>query len=686
MIKSKLITCLSAMMILSWVVKAEAGGLNPKFQILPKPQKIELRSGKGLSWQDISYISTDGSEMPVLGEMLNGLPQSKMQGRGVVLILTEKGVPQSLEGYTMEISNDGVKIQSRSQAGLFYGCMTLEQLMKDSKEQKISIPSLIITDYPDIAFRAVHLDTKHHLDNIEYYYSLIDKLASYKVNGIIWEIEDKLRFNSHPEIAAPNAISSQEMQSLCRYAKERNIDINPLVQGLGHAGFILKRHWELRENQASDWEFCPSDERTYQLQFDLYRDAIEAMPYGKYLHIGGDEITEIGIDERCKKTGKSAFELQMVWLKRVCDFAMANGRIPIFWDDMPLKYANLWWVLHGGLKDEEVEKNWKTDKLDEAIELFPKDCIYMRWHYEDPTILPHLKVLDWYKHKGLQVMAATAASDGGCPFMPRDDSRALNIKNFSRLVIENNLVGILATAWDDGSPHLETVIRGFIAQAEYGWNPNGRGVDEFKSAHAQREFGFTNGELGFLDKLEKVAFYFDNALVEKGRRNPAWQVTSYTLIDIPDKDNPGAWSVKYASKIDSARIMDRQYENIAQELDIAKKNAKRNRYTLDIYEQNNELFNYPVKLILALNEYDLAKDEKNRNNAIKKIKDVCGGFFLMRKKLEEVYSKTRFMEQSQGYLSDMNHHNHLSALSLNSDWLYLYEIPYTKSIMEWIDK
>ena len=82
---------------------------------------------------------------------------------------------------------------------------------------------------------------------------------------------------------------------------------------------FLKHHWELRENPDSDWEFCPSDPRTYDLQFDLYRDAIEAMPYSKYLHIGGDEITAIGIDQRCKATGKTPFELQMIWLKKVCD-------------------------------------------------------------------------------------------------------------------------------------------------------------------------------------------------------------------------------------------------------------------------------------------------------------------------------------------------------------------------------
>jgi hypothetical protein len=251
--------------------------------------------------------------------------------------------------------------------------------------------------------------------------------------------------------------------------------------------------------------------------------------------------------------------------------------------------------------------------------------------------------------------------------------------------MENNLVGILATAWDDGSPHLETVVRGFIAQGEYGWNPTGRTVDEFKCAHAQREFGFTNGELGFLDKLENVAFFFDNALAEAGRRNPSWEVTEYKLIDIPDKNIPGTWSEKYAAKIDSARIINKLYEDIIQELNIAKKNAKDNRYTLYVYEQNNELFNYPVKLLLALCEYDQARDEISKKCAEKKVRDVCDSFFTMRKRLEEVYSKTRFMEQPQGYISDLNHHNHLSALSLNSDWLFFYELPFTKNVIEWID-
>lgn len=62
--------------------------------------------------------------------------------------------------------------------------------------------------------------------------------------------------------------------------------------------------------------------------FDLYRDALEAMPFGRYLHVGGDEITAIGIDQRCRQTGKTPFELQMEWLGKVCRFATDRGSNP----------------------------------------------------------------------------------------------------------------------------------------------------------------------------------------------------------------------------------------------------------------------------------------------------------------------------------------------------------------------
>lgn len=656
------------------------------FALLPQPQSVEVKTGSGLMYSDLKFVLAEsGTPVPVLGAMTEILPQYRKPGKGLFLQLSVTNVPDSPEGYVLEVNNKGITITSRSEAGLFYGCQTLEQLLEDSRDFHKEIPAMKITDYPAIAYRAVHLDTKHHLDRMDYYYRMVDKLARYKVNAIIWELEDKLRFTRRPEVAAPNAISKQEMQALCRYAKDRNVEISPLVQGLGHAGFVLKHHWELRENPASDWEFCPSDPRTYEVQFDLYLDALEAMPYGRYLHVGGDEITAIGIDDRCKATGKSAFELQMIWLKKVCQFAVDHGRTPIFWDDMPLKYAGIWELTLSDKTEEEVAKEWNTDKLDKAIDLFPKECVYMRWKYEDATSPAHQKLLKWYSDKGLKVMGATAASAGDSPFLPRKNTRSEYVRGFNRLVAQNHLEGILATAWDDGSPHLETVWRGYIAQGEFGWNPEARNVEAFKKVHAQREYGFRpeDKRMQFLDELEKAFFFFDGALVTSGRRNPAWGATAFTLMELPDKANPGAWSEKYKEKIAQAREEAKRYELIADGVRVAEQNALRNRYTLAVYEQLNHLQNYPTRLIQALNEYDLAKDEASRQEAKAKVAEVCAYFAVMRANLESVYSVTRFMQQPEGFIEDMNHHNHLASKTSNSDWMYLYEIPMVNAVKKW---
>lgn len=671
-----------------FIGKLSSRELDKTFQLLPQPQSVELASGQGVGYQELSCIlPLNETPIPILGEMLDKLPRCSRPGKPVRLQLTDQKVPTSPEGYMLEVNDKGICISARAPAGLFYGCQTLEQLIEDSRDFNVRIPAMRITDYPAIPYRAVHFDTKHHLDRMEYYYREIDKLARYKINAVIWELEDKLRYTRRPEIAAPNAISKQEMQALCRYARQRNIEISPLVQGLGHAGFILKHHWELRENPASDWEFCPSDPRTYELQFDLYQDAIEAMPYGRYLHVGGDEITAIGIDERCKATGKSPFELQMIWLRKVCDFATAHDRIPIFWDDMPLKYGGVWDLVNSNGTADEIAAKWNSGRLDEGIRLFPKECVYMRWNYRDATQPGHQRILQWYHDKGLKVMGATAAAFGSSPFMPRENSMAGYIKGFSELVAENQLEGILATAWDDGSPHSETVWRGYIAQGEYGWNPSARSIEAFKVAHAQREFGFpsVDNHLAFLDELEQEAFFFDDALVSAGRRNPAWGTTGFTLIALPDKDAPGAWSRTYEPKITQAKKEEKRYDKICKEIEKAQRHALRNRYTLEIYEQTNHLLNFPVRLLLALHAFDTAATNTDRQTALQQISEVCDYFQTMRTRLEETYSHTRFMQQPDGYIADQNHHNHLAAKTNGSDWGYYYEIPMIRKTKAWVN-
>lgn len=413
------------------------------FKLLPQPQEFEVTGVSSIAYdQTLNTEAKNGEALPIIDKDILMLDVNEGDPDLVYEIDNSLDVPA--EGYTLTITDAQVHIKGKDETGLFYAFKTLEQLILDAKDQKVNLPLIQLKDYPLLAYRSVHLDVKHHLEKTEYYYKLLDKLASYKVNGIILEVEDKLKFKRQPTVASADALSIGEWKKISDYAKERHIEISPLVQGLGHASFILKHpeYMELRDSPESDWAFNPLDPKTYEVQFDLYLDAMEAFPYGKYLHVGGDEVHTTG-----RGSKESPLKLQLMWLDKVAQFAEEHGKTPIFWDDMPLKQADVYDpMFEKDMTQEEVDRVWKDNehKLLEFLDIFPKNCIYMRWNYSSPQALGNIKAMQWFTDHGMEVMGATAGQTRWV-LMPQEESNMENIRSFAVSSIESGLNGLLLT-------------------------------------------------------------------------------------------------------------------------------------------------------------------------------------------------------------------------------------------------
>ena len=661
------------------------------FKLLPQPQKIEILPGKGIAAATLQSIFLKGTaQKPVLYGALSALQYSDKPGPGVLTfnISSDQTVPNSTEGYLLEINNGQVAISSRDQAGLFYGSQTLLQMLEDATDQKVAVPALRITDYPDIAFRAIHLDLKHHLDAGNYYYRIIDQLARIKINAIIVEFEDKLRFRKAPMVGASHAISIEEFTAISRYAKDRNIEISPLVQGLGHASFILKheKYKNLRDNPESDWSFDAVNPETYTLQFSLYEDALTATPFGKYLHVGGDEVGDLGMSEMAKKSGLSAIQLQMKWLQKVCEFARAHNRIPIFWDDMVFKLSGLYQTTWDPtVPGEEVKRIWKDSiyRLNENINLFPPECVFMRWNYDTPGIPGNNNALDWYRANKLKVMAATAAQTMW-PMMPREKSNFQPIKDFCRITSEKKLNGILCTAWDDCSPHFETYWRGFHDFAFFSWNYDDVKVGDAHAIFRQRFYApqLKDSTSEFQDLMEQALAFWETALIEKGHRNNYPETIE--LIALPDPSNPGKWSEVNRQRISRAKEEMSRYEVIKNRIRNAVKVAKRNEFSLALMNQLNELQVYPSQLLLLLEKFDRASSDPAKKNAKDEVSNYVRRFDGLRKDFENTFSRTRMLNNPDDYLLDQNVHHHLANGSKKSDWMYVYELEMNKKLNNWL--
>lgn len=676
-------------------LKEETGTLlndfDKKFKLLPKPQKIEIKKGTGLSYRELEFLTAEKSvAIPVLEKYLQDLPQVKSNGKGILLKLSNSAeLPDSKEGYILEVTVNGVIIQARDSKGLFYACQTLEQLLEDSHDQNINIPLLKITDFPEIDYRAIHLDLKHHLDAGNYYYSIIDRLAKIKVNAIIVEFEDKLRYRRAPVVGAAHAISIEEFSAICKYASERNIEISPLVQGLGHASFILKHeeYKSVRDDITSDWVFDPLNPDTYKVQFALYEDAMEATPNGKYLHIGGDEVGDLGKSKLCKESGKTPFELQMYWLKKVTDFAVQHNRIPIFWDDMVFKLSGLYNTTYDGkIGEQQVKELWNKNKsiLDKSLPLFPTNCVYNRWNYDQPKLPGNLLAIDWFKENKLNVMAATAAQQMW-PMLPRNNSNFQSIKDFCQVTSEKKMNGILCTIWDDSSPHFETVWRGVCDFGLFSWNYHDISKETAHSIYRHRFYApeLESEAFNFQDMLEKGAAFWDNALTSKGYRGKYDETNK--MIDLPDLSNNQQWSKKYELKLNAARTAALQYESIKNILTKAAESTRRNRYSLRIFNQINELEGYSSGLLLLLEQFDKAPAEKKKETSLR-VRQLVASFPELRRNFDKVYSETRFTLNPPGYQLDSNMHQHLANGTVNTDWMFRYELSINKKIQEWLNQ
>ena len=645
--------------------------------------------GNGIRHQDIKsiYLSSSGKR-PVMRGYLSSLPLSGSEANGTLTLkLVKDLVLPSPEGYVLQIANKKVVIESTSEAGLFYGIQTLQQLIEDARDQSIEMPALKITDYPEISYRAIHLDLKHHLDAGHYYYQMIDKLAGIKINAIIVEFEDKLRYRKHPVVGAKHAISVEEFAAISKYANERHIEISPLIQGLGHASFILK-HDEfknVRDDIQSDWVFDPLSPKTYEVQFSLYEDAMAATPFGKYLHVGGDEVGELGKSELSKKSGKSPFDLQMYWLTKVSEFAEKHGRKAIFWDDMVFKLSGLYKTTWDPTVNEQAVRGlWGKNRqiLNKSLTLFPKNCIYMRWNYEHPEIPGNILALDWYNSHGLDVMAATSAQVIWA-MMPRNNSNYTSINEYSRITSEKKLTGILCTIWDDTSPHFETVWRGIYYFGLTSWNYENQRADQAQAIFRHRYYSpeASASSYEFQDLLEQALPFWETALITKGDRENYHK--TFQLIDLPDRKKSGDWIKKQSKKLEGAKNAVTQYQTIQERLDRTKATTRRNAYTLNVFNEINELSIYPAKALLLLEKYDIAP-ANNKEQVAQEIAAYIDNFQNLRTKFETVFSETRMLNNPEGYQLDSNFHEHLANGSNNSDWMFMYEIPFNKKVREWL--
>ena len=338
------------------------------------------------------------------------------------------------------------------------------------------------------------------------------------------------------------------------------------------------------------------------------------------------------------------------------------------------------------LTKDEVSEAWEKNegKLLEFLDQFPRNCIYMRWNYFVPQAEGNLKAMDWFLENGMQVMGATAGQTRWV-LMPQLESNIDNIRSFALTSIDKGLDGLLLTLWDDDSPHFELYQRGIIFFAEYTWSGEKRSKEELKSAYRHREFSYAvaDPEYAFADALEEPVIFWLDGLLQKDLRNRLTKLkdpVNEAVIDLPDLDNKGEWSIKYADRLEKAVVVMEDYESIAAKINDMRSLASQNIYTLEVYEQVNELAVFVPRSLLALKALDDSQNEREEKAALDKLRNLEGEFSSLRQKFEQVYGEIRILIKPANYILDQDHHRHLANQSISFDWQFYAEILFLEKV------
>ncbi len=541
---------------------------------------------------------------------------NKKGSYSIVLSRQKKPLKIGKQGYQISVGKNEIIITASGEEGLFYGTQTLQQLIRKNVSGH-QVIGLNITDWPDIPERAVHYDTKHHQDKISYVKSFIKELARYKINILVWEWEDKFAYPSHPEIGAPGAFTPKEIQELTDYARKYHIQIAPLVQGLGHVSFILKwpQYAHLREIAASNWEFCPMKEGSYDLLFDLWKDAMDATKGSEYIHIGSDETYELGVCDQCKvktnEIGKKG--LYHLFADKAAKYIQSKGRKPMIWE------APMGWI-----KDEsgkKIEPNRGLALTEDAggigIENAKKakSLGYKVFFYDpnpgiEPLFLPYS-----YRERDFVI----DDGDNQTSVVPNPYPQ-LNGRRKETGCLENSydalkqaatsgaFNGMIRTSWDDAGLHNQAWILCFLTAAEFSWNGHAPDLEEFKKTFFKNYYGTASVEMDELFYLlNEAAYYYWDTFERK-----VWHFGDVGKAYLPDLPRGDAleydpyWNNQHKDMITRSGQELEKMERALAIIEVNKKLNVKHQYDFEVFESIARLIHHTCQTYLDISKLENA--------------------------------------------------------------------------------
>lgn len=368
--------------------------------LVPLPARLEQREGSFRFDAGVALGAADAAARRVAGHFAGMVAATHgftpaLAGEGaqaaIVFAIDPAASPDAPEGYELEVTREGAQVRASDERGLFYGAVTLWQLLSSAQGEAVRIPALRIEDAPRFSWRGLMLDSARHFQSVDEIKQLIDAMARHKLNVLHWHLTDdqgwRIEIPKYPKLMEVGGCripageagtdpdtgqtrpycgwyTQDQIRDIVAYAGERHIMVVPEFDMPGHVQAVVAAYPEYGSlgdtpPVSNEWGvhqyLFNVDEDTFAFIEDVL-DEIMALFPAPYVHVGGDEAVKdqwqasAKVQARMKELGiADETALQSWFIKRIEAYLSGKGRRLLGWDE----------ILDGGIAPNATVMSWR---------------------------------------------------------------------------------------------------------------------------------------------------------------------------------------------------------------------------------------------------------------------------------------------------------------------------------------
>lgn len=482
--------------------------------IIPMPVKAEMKQGKFTLTGDTLIVAPAS-----LANEAKALRDSLAPATGLQLKIVEEGAGPQIklvldkglkdlgsEGYKLDVVEKGIVIKAATPAGVFYGVMSLKQLLPaelasaEKVDVQWEVPFTSITDQPRFAWRAFMLDEARYFKGEKEVLKILDQMAALKMNVFHWHLTDdqgwRIEIKKYPKLTSIGSqrkdtqiggwnsknfsgephggfYTQEQIKSIVAYAKERHITIVPEIGMPGHACAAIAAYpWLGTKNEEIEvattfgkhfHTYNPASDKVYQAMSDIFEEVAALFP-SPIIHIGGDEVRfdhwkeSDEVKQLMKRENlKSYADVQIYFTNRIAKIVESKKRNIMGWNE--IMGANV----HGSLNAGDAATTAKLSP----------DTIVHFW--KGSMDLAKQAVKDG--HRIVNSVHSSTYLDYGYGTISLQKAYSFDpvIKGLTKDE-EKNIIGTGCQMWSEWIPTVEQmeqqIYPRLAAYAEVGWTPS----------------------------------------------------------------------------------------------------------------------------------------------------------------------------------------------------------------------